>query len=69
MPIVPAKCTNCGADLQVDNMQQTAICPYCGCNFLIVQAINNYNYTYNTNIVNNIANANINIVGTSIKTY
>lgn len=30
MPLVNAKCTNCGANLQIDNTQDAAICSYCG---------------------------------------
>lgn len=44
MPLVPAKCTNCGASLQIDNTQQAAICPYCHSAYVVQQAINNYNY-------------------------
>ncbi len=44
MPLVPAKCTNCGASLQIDNTQQAAICPYCHSAYVVEQAINNYNY-------------------------
>ena len=59
MPLVNAKCTNCGANLQVDNTKDAAICQYCGSAYIVEKAINNYN------TVNNI-NANVvNIYGGS----
>ncbi len=42
MPIVNAKCTNCGANLEVDNTKDAAICRYCGSAFVVAKAINNY---------------------------
>lgn len=47
MPIVPAKCTACGANLNVDSNKDAAVCNYCGSAFIIEKAINNYN-NYNT---------------------
>lgn len=43
MPLVNAKCTNCGANLEVDNMKEAAICQYCGSAYIVEKAINNYN--------------------------
>lgn len=43
MPIVAAKCTNCGANLKVDSAKDAAICEHCGCAFVVEKAINNYN--------------------------
>ena len=57
MPIVEAKCTNCGAALQVDNTKDAAVCPYCQTPFIIEKAINNYN------ISNNITAGTVNIIG------
>lgn len=45
MPLVQAKCTNCGANLEIDNTKDAAICPYCGTAFIVEKAINNYNTT------------------------
>lgn len=45
MSIIPAKCTNCGASLEVDNTKDAAMCPYCGSAFIAEKAINNYNTT------------------------
>ena len=54
MPLVQAKCTNCGANLQVDNTKDAAICPYCGSAYIVEKAINNYNVTnrIHANVVN-----------------
>lgn len=57
MPIIPAKCTNCGASLKVDNTKDAAICPYCGSAFIVEKAINNYNTT------NHITAGTVNIYG------
>lgn len=57
MPIIPAKCTNCGASLEVDNTKDAAICPYCGSAFIVEKAINNYNTT------NHISADTVNIYG------
>lgn len=46
MPLVNAKCTNCGATLKVDNTKDVANCEHCGSSFIIEKAINNY-YTIN----------------------
>ena len=57
MPIIPAKCTNCGATLEVDNTKDAAICPHCGSAFIVEKAINNYNTT------NHISADTVNIYG------
>ena len=57
MPIIPAKCTNCGASLDVDNTKDAAICPHCGSAFIVEKAINNYNTT------NHIPADTVNIYG------
>ncbi|MBQ7144257.1 MAG: leucine-rich repeat protein [Oscillospiraceae bacterium] len=49
MPIVFAKCTNCGANLEVENTKDAAICPYCGTPYIVEKAINNYNVTNHIN--------------------
>lgn len=60
MPLVPAICTQCGAQIQVDDTQEAGICKHCGTAFITEKAINNYN-TYVTNN-NNFAGANVVIV-------
>lgn len=57
MPLVQAKCTNCGANLEIDNTKDAAICPYCGTAFIVEKAINNYNVT------NQIHAGTVNIYG------
>lgn len=57
MPLVNAKCTNCGANLQVDNTKDAAICQYCGSAYIVEKAINNYN------TVNHIHAEVVNIYG------
>ena len=47
MPLVSAKCTNCGANLEVDNTKDAAICQYCGTPYIVEKAINNFNTTNN----------------------
>ena len=54
MPLVPAKCTNCGGILEVDNTKDAAICPYCGSAFIVEKAINYYNVSYNINHVDTV---------------
>lgn len=59
MALISAKCTNCGANLEVDKTKDAAICPFCGSAYVVEKAINNY-YT-----TNNIQAASINIFGQS----
>lgn len=49
MPLVAAKCTQCGANIEVDDTKEAGICKYCGTAFITEKAINNYiiNNTYN----------------------
>lgn len=63
MGFVAAKCTECGADIEVDDTKEAGICKYCGTAFINEKAINNYN-TYITNnytTTNNFAGANVTI--------
>ncbi len=51
MPLVPAKCTQCGATLTVDPTNgAAAVCPFCGTPFVVEQAVNNYNISNQTTI-------------------
>lgn len=61
MPIVPAKCTQCGSNLEIDSAKEAGICPYCGSAFITEKAINNFN-TFVTNN-NNFSGATINYYG------
>ena len=64
MGFVAAKCTQCGANIEVDDTKEAGICKYCGTAFVTEKAINNYNTYITTN--NNFAGANINVVGANI---
>ena len=50
MPLVAAKCTNCGASLTVDNSKEAAICEFCGTSFIVEKAIANITMTDNSSI-------------------
>lgn len=64
MAFVPAKCTQCGGDIDVDDTKEAGICKHCGTAFITEKAINNYN-TYITN--NNVfTGANVAITGVDI---
>ena len=62
MPLIAAKCTQCGANIEIDNAKEAGICQYCGTAFITEKAITNYN----TYITNNLAGANINITGVNV---
>ena len=47
MPLVDAKCTNCGGALQVDSAKEAAVCPFCGSAFIVEKAVQNFNITNN----------------------
>ena len=64
MPLVPAKCTQCGANIEIDDTKEAGICQHCGTAFITEKAITNYN-TYVTNN-NNFAGANINVMGANV---
>lgn len=59
MPLVPAKCPNCGGNINIDSESRAGICEFCKNPFVAEDAINNYN-TYNQNNYN-IANAEVHI--------
>ena len=42
MPIVPAKCTSCGAVLKVNDEHDAAVCEFCKTPFIVEKAINIY---------------------------
>jgi len=62
---VPAKCTCCGATLEVDPRQEAAVCRYCNTPFIVEKAINNYNVSVSGNI--HVASATINIQGKNLE--
>ena len=62
---VNAKCTNCGAKLEVNPDLTKAQCSYCGAEFIVEQAINNYNVQIAGNM--NISQATIHVQGSDKK--
>ncbi len=62
MPLIKASCSNCNAAIEIDDMQDSGICPYCGTKYIREKIVNNYN------IVNNYAGATINVSGPDIDT-
>lgn len=58
MPVVAARCTVCGANLQVDNSLKSAFCPYCGAEYDVQDAISNVTITKQYQ-VDNIQTMNI----------
>ncbi len=73
MPIVQARCTNCSANLQIDNTKDAAICPYCGTPYVVEKAINYFNTTnhISANVVNIYGgnSADFEITGGVLKKY
>lgn len=59
MGLVVARCTQCGANIEVDDTKEVGICKCCGTAFVTEKAINNYNVT------NNISAQIVNIIGES----
>lgn len=62
MGLVAAKCTQCGANIEVDDSKEAGICKFCGTAFITEKVISNYN----TNITNNFAGATINVNGPNL---
>ena len=58
MPLVPARCTQCGAALTLDPSQDAAICPFCGTPFVVEKAVNNYT-TYNQTTVGTVEHLHV----------
>lgn len=52
MALVPAKCTQCGASIEVDPSQEAGICRSCGTAFITEKVIKNYNTLNVDNSVN-----------------
>ena len=47
MALVAARCTGCGANIQVDNEKDAGICNFCGTAFVTQKVIQNVSQTYN----------------------
>lgn len=58
--LVAAKCTQCGANIQVDASHEAGVCPHCGTAFITEKAVNNYNFT---NVTTNTFQSVTNISG------
>lgn len=53
MPIVLAKCTECGGTIKVESDKKLAVCENCGQPFVVEEAINNFTNYYETNYITN----------------
>ncbi len=56
MPLVPAKCPECGGNIVVDSEKDAWVCDFCKTPFIVEKAINNFN---TANYVTNNINADI----------
>ena len=63
-PFVPARCTNCGAALEVNPNLEAAVCRFCNTPFIVQKAINNYNISAHGDM--HIASATINFNGVNV---
>ena len=54
MPLVPAKCPECGGNINIDPDKKAAVCEFCKQPFIVEEAINNFNTTYNITNHNDI---------------
>ena len=60
---MPAVCTQCGAQLEVDPSQEAAVCRYCGTPFIVEKAIQNY--TIQNAKIEHVDTVNIDMKGTA----
>lgn len=58
MALVPAKCTQCGGNIEVNDTHEAGICKFCGTPFITEKVIKNYN----TFVTNNFAGVTVNVV-------
>jgi DNA-directed RNA polymerase subunit RPC12/RpoP len=65
MAFIPARCTQCGANIEVDDTKDAGICKHCSTAFVTKKAINNYN----TYVTNDFTGANVNVVGGDVNNY
>ena len=61
MGLVAAKCTQCGANIEVDASKEAGVCSHCGTAFITEKVINNYTIHNHNTVNNNIAHATINV--------
>ena len=68
MSFIPAKCTQCGATIEVDDAKDAGICRHCGTAYVTQKAIHNYNTYFTQNIVlGDVAGAGL-LGGTALMT-
>ena len=65
MALVPAKCPECGGNINIDPTKKAGICEYCKQPFVVEEAIQNFNTTYNV-INNNEIKADVVIINDSL---
>lgn len=53
MPLTPAKCTECGVFVEVDNEKRAGLCQHCNQPFVIEDAIQAFSDHYNISIIPN----------------
>ena len=63
MAFMAAKCSQCGATIQVDDSTEKGVCPYCGMEYYAEKIINN------TYVTNNYSGATINVQGIDVQNY
>lgn len=63
MALVAAKCSQCGASIQVEDSAEKGVCPYCGTEYYAEKIINN------TYVTNNYSGATINVQGIDVQNY
>lgn len=66
MPLVPAKCPECGGLVEVDNEKRAGLCQHCGQPFVVEDAIQTFNTYYQTT---NNYNVNSNVDNSSVHNY
>lgn len=69
MSLVPAKCPECGGNINIDPDKKAAICEYCRQPFIVQEAINIFNSTYiiTNNVTNEIKTESINVFESKTK--
>lgn len=59
MGFVAAICTQCGANIDVDDSKEAGVCSHCGTAFITEKVVNNYHI--HNNVTNNIEHATIHV--------
>lgn len=69
MPIVLAKCTECGGTIKVESEKKLGVCENCGQPFVVEEAINNFTNFYEVNYITNNNTTNNYGDGTVVNIY